>query len=156
MGFYKYIPSNKTKKLSCTWKRGRIMTLQYFLLKVLLNVFENISPIFDLANRFARSKQLLSCCCCWLPTLEKLVYPICLLTPLNFNMIGRGKGGKEKGKGLDKRCHMLASGKWPIKNKIVLFQTTKSIHFVVWTRNKLDPKKSIKKMLYKLIWRIRI
>ena len=40
----------------------------------------------------------------------------------HFNMIGRGKGGKEKGKGLD-------------KNKIESFHTTKSImiHFVVST-----------------------
>ena len=53
-----------------------------------------IKRIFDLANRFARSKQLL---CRDDNNIRKLnsLDPLRSLTPSYFNMIGRGKGGKE-------------------------------------------------------------
>ena len=61
--------------------------------------------IFDLANRFARSKQLLSCHHYYYDSMRtnlKLAGFALFARSSYFNMIGRGKGGKEKGKGLSK------------------------------------------------------
>ena len=77
----------------------------YFLFyKVLTNCFKNfrnsINFFFDLATRFARFKQLLSC---WGDiNVKKLARSALFAHSSCFSMIGRGKGGKEKGKGLNK------------------------------------------------------